>query len=149
MIVKFIAYSKIFEVKIRMNPLNTLESFMGHIFQGEMDNALKLVADDAVFVSANPQVNPSNKMHGTFIGQDGATQFFGGFVEIIEPGEFTIEEKFSDGIHVAMYGTLKHTVRSTGKQFASNWALMSKIKNGKLTLYHFYEDSEALARAML
>ena len=131
-----------------MNALSTLETFMGHIFQGEMDNALQLVADNAVFIASNPRPNPNNKMHGTFIGKNGAAQFFGGFGEVLEPGEFTIEEKLSEGNHAVMYGTLNHTVRSTGQPFASNWALVSKSENGKLTLYHFYEDSEALAKAM-
>ena len=131
-----------------MSALSTLETFLGHIFTGEMAEALSLVADDAKFISANPRPNPANKLHGTFVGVKGAQDFFAGFLEVLEPGEFNVEDKFGEGSHAAMYGTLRHTVRSTGKPFISNWALIGNVEGGKLTLYHFYEDSEALSIAM-
>jgi len=131
-----------------MNTLEITQKFLGHVFAGEMDKALDLVADDAVFISTNPLDNAQNPMHGTFKGKAGAQKFFGGFGEVLEPGEFEVTAGFGQDDHAAMYGTLRHTVRSTGKPFPSDWALIAKSDAGKLTLYHFYEDSEALAKAM-
>ena len=109
---------------------------------------MALTSPEAVFVSTNPRSNSTNPMHGTFIGHEGAKAFFGGFADILEPGDFEVTDAFGDETHAALYGTLKHTVRATGKPFISDWALITQFEDGKLTLYHFFEDTEALAEAM-
>ncbi len=125
-----------------------VQNFLGHIFAGEMSSALALVAADARFISTNPAPNPANPLHGTFVGVEGAKAFFGGFVNLLEPGDFKVTASFGDAAHVASYGTLRHKVRRTGKDFVSDWALICEIKEGQIGLYHFYEDTEALANAM-
>ena len=124
------------------------QTLIGAIFSGAMETAMALIAPDAVFVSTNPRSNPDNAMHGTFIGHDGAAAFFAGFGATLEPGDFEVTAAFGDDTHAALYGRLAHTVRATGKPFVSDWALITNVKDGKLTLYHFYEDTEALAKAM-
>ncbi len=124
------------------------QAFLAAIFSGAMETAMALTSPDAVFISTNPRKNQGNPMHGTFTGQDGATAFFGGFAAVLEPGDFSVTAAFGDRTHAALYGTLEHTVLATGKPFVSDWALITKVEDCKLTLYHFYEDSEALAEAM-
>ena len=124
------------------------QSLLGAIFSGAMEAAMAITSPEAAFISTNPNSNPDNPMHGTFIGHEGAKAFFGGFAEILEPGDFVITAAFGDETHAALYGTLKHTVRATGKPFESDWALITQFDNGRLVLYHFYEDTEALAEAM-
>lgn len=92
--------------------------------------------------------NPHNPLHGEFTGSEGARQFFANFAAVLEPGEFNIEAAFGQAEHAALYGTLRHYSRSTGKPFASDWALICKVQQGQLVLYHFYEDSEALREAL-
>ncbi|MGH1416550.1 MAG: nuclear transport factor 2 family protein [Pelagimonas sp.] len=124
------------------------QSFLGAIFSGAMEAAIALTSPEAVFVSTNPHSNSGNPMHGTFVGHEGAQAFFGGFADVLEPGDFEITAAFGDDRHAALYGKLKHSVRATGKPFVSDWALITRFKDGKLILYHFYEDTEALAEAM-
>lgn len=131
-----------------MTTLRIVQDFLGHIFAGRMDEALALVAPEASFISTRPQPNPHNALHGTFVGTEGAKRFFGGFVELLEPGEFNVASAFSEGVHAALYGTLRHKSRQTGKEFASDWALICRVKDGRLTHYHFYEDTEALRDAL-
>lgn len=125
-----------------------IQTFLGHIFTGEMDKALTMVAADARFISTNPAPNSANPLHGTFVGIEGAKAFFGGFVDILEPGDFEVTASFGDAEHAASYGTLRHKVRRTGKDFVSDWALICQVKDGQIGLYHFYEDTEALTNAM-
>ncbi len=125
-----------------------VQTFLGHIFAGEMDRALGMVAADARFISTNPTANPANPLHGTFVGVEGAKAFFSGFVDLLEPGDFQITASFGDASHAAFYGTLRHKVRRTSRDFVSDWALICEIKDGRIGLYHFYEDTEALANAM-
>ncbi|WP_338883641.1 nuclear transport factor 2 family protein [Xenorhabdus sp. TH1] len=132
-----------------MTTLSTVQEFLDHIFSGRMEDALALVAPDARFVSMWPEANPHNSLHDTFIGPEGTRRFFGGFIDLLEPGEFNVEAKFTEGEHVAMYGTLHHKSRQTGRDFRSDWALICRIRGGRLTYYHIYEDTEALRDALL
>ncbi|WP_437609983.1 nuclear transport factor 2 family protein [Erwinia sp. V71] len=131
-----------------MSTLSIVQDFLGHIFAGRMDEGLTLVDPDARFISTRPRPNPHNPLHGTFVGHEGARQFFGGFAELLEPGRFDIESSFAADEHAALYGTLSHKSRKTGKEFSSDWALICKVKDGRITLYHIYEDTEALRDAL-
>lgn len=125
-----------------------VQAFLGNIFSGKMDEALAIVDPQAVFVSTNPRPNPSNPLHGTFVGQDGARDFCSGFGSLLEPGDFNVTAAFGDDRHAALYGTLRHKSRATGREFASDWALICQVRDEQLTLYHFYEDTEALRAAI-
>ncbi len=131
-----------------MTATSTVQTFLNHIFAGAMDQALILIDTDARFISTNPASNPTNPLHGTFVGVEGAQQFFHVFADLLEPGDFRVTASFGDAEHAAFYGTLRHKVRKTGKDFGSDWALICRVKDDRITLYHFYEDTEALLLAM-
>ncbi|WP_448205627.1 nuclear transport factor 2 family protein [Azospirillum sp. sgz302134] len=131
-----------------MSTQTTVQTFLNHILSGAMDQALAMVDPDARFISTRPVPNPNNPLHGTFVGVEGARRFFGGFGELLEPGEFNVDASFADGEHAALYGTLHHKSRKTGKPFSSDWALICRVKDGRIALYHFYEDTEALRDAL-
>lgn len=131
-----------------MTAIDTVQLFLKHVFSGELEEALTLVADNAQFISARPEPNPNVSVHGTFIGKSGASDFFRLFGEMLEPGEFNVTASFSEGEHVAMYGDLKHRSRKTGRDFPSNWALICRVQNDEISLYHFYEDTAALEAAI-
>lgn len=132
-----------------MTATTTVQTFLNHVFSGAMDQALALIDPDAQFISTNPNPNPANPLHGTFVGLDGAKQFFAGFGEMLEPGEFKVTAAFGDNEHAALYGTLRHKVRKTGKDFPSDWALICRVKDARVSYYHFYEDTEALQSALI
>lgn len=125
------------------------ETFLANIFSGNMTSALDACSDDVKFISTRP--TPSNKVaaYGTYQGKDGAIKFFTIFGETLQAGEFHTEAVITQANHVAMYGTLKHTARATGRPFESDWALIMKFDDdGKLSLYHFYEDTASLEWAL-
>ena len=131
-----------------MSSLDTVQTFLKHVFSGALDQALEMVAADAQFISARPVPNPRVPVHGIFTGPAGAQEFFRLFGELLEPGEFNVSASFSEGGHVAMYGNLRHRSRQTGRDFPSNWALICRVQDGQLALYHFYEDTAALEAAI-
>ncbi|MBV7522558.1 nuclear transport factor 2 family protein [Ensifer sp. ENS12] len=131
-----------------MTATSTIQTFLNHIFAGTMHQALVMIHPEARFISTSPVSNPANPLHGTFIGVEGAKQFFGGFADLLEPGDFNVTASFGDAEHAAFYGTLRHKVRKTSKEFASDWALICRLRDDRITLYHFYEDTEALLYAM-
>ncbi|MGL5011378.1 MAG: nuclear transport factor 2 family protein [Paracoccaceae bacterium] len=131
-----------------MTAITLTEAFLGHIFAGRMEEAMALVAPEARFVGARPEFSADNPLFGTYIGPDGAKAFFAAFAAVIEPGDFKIEARFGADGFACFFGTLRHIVRATGRPFASDWALVTRIEVGQLTLYHFYEDTAALSDAM-
>jgi ketosteroid isomerase-like protein len=131
-----------------MNSLSTTQKFLEHVFSGATDQALALVAPDARFISGRSTPNPRVPVQGTFVGPEGAREFFRLFNEMLEPGEFNVTASFSENEHVAMYGNLRHRSRKTGRDFSSNWALIGQVEHGQISLYHFYEDTAALETAI-
>ncbi|MFV0385533.1 nuclear transport factor 2 family protein [Paracoccus sp. (in: a-proteobacteria)] len=131
-----------------MNAVTLTEKFLGHVFAGEMDQALAMVAPDAHLIGSRPEPSSDNPIFGTHIGPNGARAFFTAFGEVIEPGEFNITDKFGTDTQACLYGQFRHKVRATGRPFPSDWALVTQVSSGKLVLYHFYEDTAALAEAM-
>lgn len=130
-----------------MTTLETVQSFLGLVFEGKMDAALELVSDDAAFTAVRPDAGSTVPLYGAYAGKSGAERMFSGFGEHLEPGEFEILGSFEQGEQAALYGRFNHSVRKNGAKFPSNWALIAKTEAGKLSYYHFYEDSEALAEA--
>lgn len=132
-----------------MNHLSVAEQFLADVFTGKMSEALNRCAEDVRFVPTRPQGSDKVRMYGTYQGREGGEAFFRGFGELLEPGDFVVLDKVSDDRHVVMYGTLRHKARNTGKEFASDWALVMKFDHaGKIVLYHFYEDTAALEQAL-
>lgn len=132
-----------------MNSLETVQKFISHIFSGELEAALKLVAPDAQFTPGRVISNPDLPIYQTFTGPAGASEFFRHFGEMLEPVDFKVEASFFQGEHVAMHGSLHHRSRKTGRDFLSDWALICWVHQGRLSFYHFYEDTVALETAVL
>lgn len=125
------------------------EQFLSNVFTGELDAALAACADDVVFISTRPDASERVAAYGSHVGHEGARRFFQIFADTLEPGEFEVQVTIAQGAHVVMYGRLKHTARATGRPFASDWALIMRFNDdGKLALYHFYEDTAALEWAL-
>lgn len=125
------------------------EQFLANIFSGRMDLALKACADDVVFIGARPEPSDRVAAYGRHVGHDGAERFFQTFADTLEPGDFKVDATIAQDRHVVMYGNLKHTARATGRPFVSDWALVMRFNDdGRLALYHFYEDTAALEWAL-
>ena len=131
-----------------MDTIAQTEAFLGHIFTGDMAAAQAMIAPEARFIGARPEPAAENPLFGTFLGPEGAAEFFTRFGALIEPGGFEIQGKIGDAAGACFYGRFRHTVRATGKPFPSDWALVTRFEGGKLVFYHFYEDTAALMAAM-
>ena len=131
-----------------MNAQNTVKQFLENVFAGKMEEALSMVHMNAKIIPSRVEENHRNPLYGSYTGPDGMQNMFTTFSELLEPGDFNIEASFSEGVHVAMYGTLNHRSRHTNKNFASDWALICQVKDEQIMFYHFYEDTAALEDAI-
>ncbi|MER5419056.1 nuclear transport factor 2 family protein [Streptosporangium roseum] len=53
-----------------------------------------------------------------------------------------------DGAHAVVFGEIVQTVRDGGTAYTSPFALHLTVEDGLVTLYHIYEDSLTVARAL-
>lgn len=131
-----------------MSDIDLVQQFLGHIFAGEMPEALALVHPEARFIGARPTADALVPLYGTHNGRAGAEQFFRTFAEVLIPGDFEVTARFGGDGYVTFFGTFCHSARKTGRPFPSDWALVAQITQGMISLYHFYEDTAALEGAL-
>jgi ketosteroid isomerase-like protein len=112
--------------------------------RGDIPGVLELVAEDVVWNAPGPSAVP---YYGERRGYEGATRFFAQLgtnvdFESFEPGEFV-----ADGDRVVVLGRERGRVKETGKTFDNEWALAFTIRDGKVTHFHCYENTGAVAEA--
>ncbi|MDT5295476.1 MAG: uncharacterized protein QOJ76_2356 [Acidobacteriota bacterium] len=112
--------------------------------RGDIPGVLSLVSEDVMWNAPGPSVV---SYYGERRGHEGATQFFvelGTNVdfESFEPGEFIAE-----GDRVVALGRERGRVKGTGKTFDNEWALVFTLSGGKVTRFHCYENTGAVAEA--
>ena len=113
--------------------------------RGDVATLMSLLSEDVVwFMPGSPEVVP---YAGERRGHAGASQFFqllGGAVdfEAFEPREFVAQND-----KVVALGFERGRVRATGKSFDNPWALVFTVRDGLITEFRGYEDTEAVAAA--
>jgi len=84
---------------------------------------------------------------GSYTGPAGAAEFFqklsaGEEITRFEPGEY-----FTNGDDVVVLGYEEARALSTGKTAASHWAMIFRVRGGKVTHWQQHFDTGAYARA--
>lgn len=104
------------------------ENFAKGNIQPIIDNC----ADDVAWGSFKV---PGATFSGQFYGKEGVEEFF---KELKDSIEFTVFEPtgfISEGDHVIVLGHQAGYVKSTGKNFESDWCFHYQLKDGKLQRY--------------
>lgn len=65
----------------------------------------------------------------------------------LTPEAFATDRIVVDGDSAVVLGSFSYGVIRTGKSFASSFALHIGVSDGRIDLYHMYEDSFAIAEA--
>lgn len=126
---------------------NVLTAFFQALGRKDMDAALALVDAEADFVAVRPEPSPELFLYGTYHGHDGVRRFVAGLAEAFEPQSFTLDKALADGDSAVAWGHLRHRVRATGRLFDSAWAVVCRLKEGRIAHYRFFEDTAALHTA--
>jgi len=112
---------------------------------GKGDIASILDSLDANVVWEEP-INTSIPYNGKRQGKAAVQQFFAEVAQV-HVSEFHPKDYLATGDRVVALGSWTGTVKSTGKTFQSDWAIVWTVKNGKITGYTAYEDTAAVAAA--
>ncbi len=120
-------------------------AFMGAVGSGDMDTVSKLMADDMVWENEGDKSMP---WIGPWQGRAQINQFLGVFSENFQPTFWENSDAFALGDTVAVFGKMSGTTTHSGAdtgEFA--FALRAKVRNGKIILWNWFEDSYAVSKA--
>ncbi|WP_199287562.1 nuclear transport factor 2 family protein [Pollutimonas thiosulfatoxidans] len=108
--------------------------------------AERLVAPDATYVSLNfdnPELKKILPWTGTNKGPKAYSSVFMQVGSYWKIEDFTITDKIAAGEDVAIFGKFTYRSVAVGDVFTSPFAILAKVRDGKMTYFQFMEDTYA------
>ena len=84
---------------------------------------------------------------GNYKGPQGVGQFFTAMAGALDVKTWEPKRVFATGEDVVATGAWSATVKSTGRSFASQWAMVFGFRGDKIASFHVFEDSAMAAAA--
>ena len=112
--------------------------------QGDIPGVLDRLGDDIEWRIAGPSELPYAGIHR---GRDEVAKFFQTFGQVAEFEVFEPQEYFAKGDKVVVLGHERQRVRSTGQVVETEWAMVFLVRDGRITKFHNYVDTHAVAAA--
>jgi uncharacterized protein len=124
--------------------VETVREMYAAFEQGDVPSVLAPLSDDVVWWVGGPSEIP---YAGTYRGREGVAEFFnklGGAVvfESMEPQEFVTGPD-----SIAVLGSDRTRVRSTGKPLEKRWAMVFDFEDGRVCGFRAFEDTAAIVEA--
>ena len=123
------------------------EEIVRKLLEGGADKTIvdNFMAADSVYMSLtfeNPELRrlmPWAGIHKN--GRAGVLSTFQGVQSFWNIDDFTINDIFSSGENVAVFGSFTVRSRNLDKVFVSPFSVHAKVKNGKVTYMQYMEDT--------
>lgn len=114
--------------------------------RGDVDGILDLCSDDIVW---DPVVGASANVPqaGRKVGKAGVREFFRLLSESMTFQQFEPREFIAQGDRVVVVGHYAGTPNTTGKTMESDWVMLFRLENGKVSEFREFTDSAALNAA--
>ncbi|GAA3007982.1 nuclear transport factor 2 family protein [Kitasatospora albolonga] len=122
----------------------TVQEFFNRFGAGDRTGMLELFAETTDFEVPGAPTVPWTGQRSTH-GQ--IAEFIRSATEDVATKAFNVDHILVDGQHAVVLGDFAHEVLSTGKVFASRFALHVTVTDGLITTYRMYENSVAAAFA--
>lgn len=124
-----------------------VQGFFNAFGKGDFDGIINSFHDSCTIVGIRDAQRNGTQVYGTYKGKEGAKAFLSNLGNAFDTKAFSVQNVIGEGNISFANGKFTHIVKSTGKSFSSDWALMCVIKDDKIFEYHFYEDSEKFSEA--
>ncbi len=112
--------------------------------RGDIPGVLGHVSEDVTWTAPGPEGVP---YFGDRRGHAGATEFFVQLGSNVEFEKFEVREFIAEGDSVVVTGRERGRVKATGKTYEMDWVLLFKVRGGKVTHFHCYDNTAAVAAA--
>lgn len=125
--------------------IETIELFLANTTDPDI---IKSVVDpNATYISLNfnnPELQKILPWAGTHNeGAKGFIDTFAGVNEFWTIQDFEIQDIFSEGEKVAVFGSFTYTSKTLNKKVSSPFSILAKVKNEKICHFMFLEDTFA------
>ena len=84
---------------------------------------------------------------GTYKGREGVGQFFTRIGSSVEVKTWEPKHVLQAGDEVVATGAWTGTARPTGRSFASDWAMVFAVREGRIASFRVFEDTAQIAAA--
>ena len=124
---------------------DTAMAFMGAMGSGDMKTVADLMADDMVWMNEGDKAMP---WIGPWTGKDEIMKFLGIFGANFKTTKWETTDAFASGDTLAVFGLMNGITTESGKEIGDfRFALRAKVKDGKVVLWNWLEDSYAVSQA--
>ena len=125
--------------------IDTVMAFMASMNEGP-EAMKRYMADDMVWHNEGDTTIPW--VHGGIKGRDAIFEFLGVFSGGLQTKKWENTDVFASGDTVAVFGVMNGITTHSGKETGDfSFALRAKVRDGRIVLWHWFEDSFALSRA--
>lgn len=124
--------------------IQIVKSGFEKFFAGDIPGFLELLADDVFWDHRGPEVVPFNRLYE---GRDDVGEFFKVMSEAQEATVFEPREFFATEDRVVCLGFFRYKVRSTNKEWESDFAMAFTVRNSRITHWRIIFDMGAEAAA--
>ncbi len=124
---------------------DTVMEFMGAMGGGDMEKMISLMADDMVWMNEGDKSLP---WIGPWEGKEAILGFLGVFSQNFQTTKWENTDQFAFGDTVAIFGNMNGITTKSGKEIGDfTFALRAKVRDGKVVLWNWFEDSYAVSQA--
>jgi ketosteroid isomerase-like protein len=125
-------------------PAQTVQRLFPLLAEGKSAEAAALFADSVSFSIPHP---PGIPWVPEVDSAQGMRTFFELLQTHVQAKEFDLRQVVADGDDVVLIGRMVSEVKKTGRDIDTDFALHTTVQDGRITRYHLYEDSYAVAKA--
>lgn len=112
--------------------------------RGDIAYILGNLTDDCQWIAAGDGIPNS----GRYTGPAGAAQFFGKLADTEEVTRFEPREFFTNEAgDVVAHGFEECRIKANGRMVTTNWMMLFRIRNGKVSHFETFYDTAAYAAA--
>ena len=120
-------------------------ALMGAMGRGDMAKMDELMADEMVWLNEG---DPSIPWIGPWNGKEAIFGFLGVFSENFKTTKWENTDILASGDTVAIFGDMNGVTTKSGQEIGDfTFALRAKVRNGKVLLWNWFEDSFAVSQA--
>ncbi|WP_329331725.1 nuclear transport factor 2 family protein [Streptomyces sp. NBC_00663] len=126
------------------SPTQTVQRLFPLLAEGKSAEAAALFADSVSFSVPHP---PGIPWVPKVDSADGMRTFFELLKAHVRAKEFELRQVIAEGDDVVLTGRMVSEIRKTGRDIDTAFALHTTVRDGRITRYHLYEDTYAVAQA--
>lgn len=126
------------------SPTATVQRLFPLLAEGRTAEAAALFADSVAFSIPHP---PGIPWVPEVDSAEGMRTFFELLGAHVRPKEFSLDQIVAEGDEVVLFGRMVSEVKQTGRTIDTAFALHTTVREGRITRYHLYEDTNAVAEA--